>query len=111
MDSWLITLNTTRNICAHHGCLWNRTLGTRPTIPRKKNDSRWHKPYEVKGDKIFVVLTMLSSMLEIAAPDTKWRSRLFQLLGTRLTEELQRMGFEHGWESCPIWNKWLSNGG
>ncbi len=73
MDSWLVTLNTVRNICAHHGRLWNRTLGTKPTIPRKKNDVHWHVPYEVLPDKMFVVLTILSHMLEIAAPSTAWR--------------------------------------
>ena len=109
MDSWLMTLNTTRNICAHHGRLWNRTLGTKPSIPRAKNDPRWHRPYEVRGDKVFVVLTMLSAMLEIVAPDTRWRDRLFQLLDTRSEEDMWRMGFESGWKMCPIWSKWINN--
>jgi abortive infection bacteriophage resistance protein len=109
MDSWLRTINTTRNICAHHGRLWNRTLGTKPSIPRAKNDLRWHQPYEVRGDKVFVVLTMLSMMLEVVAPDTKWRDRLFRLLDSRTTEDMQRMGFGPGWERCPIWNKWIDN--
>ncbi|MEG0461903.1 Abi family protein, partial [Gordonibacter sp.] len=39
LESWLVTLNTVRNICAHHGRLWNRTLGTKPMIPNRK------KPY------------------------------------------------------------------
>lgn len=107
MDSWLLAINTTRNICAHHGRLWNRTLGTRPTIPRVKNDSRWHRPYKVKPDKVFVVLTILSLMLETVAPDTSWRSRLFKLIDTRSAADKRRMGFEPGWEQCPIWSKWL----
>ena len=109
MDSWLMTLNTTRNICAHHGRLWNRTLGTKPSIPRAKNDPRWHRPYEVRGDKVFVVLTILSAMLEVVAPDTRWRSRLFRLLDTRSEEDMWRMGFGSGWEMCPIWSKWINN--
>jgi abortive infection bacteriophage resistance protein len=106
MDSWLVTLNTTRNICAHHGRLWNRTLGTKPTIPRRKNDPRWHDPYEVGHDKVFVVLTMLSAMLEVVAPDTEWRNRLGKLLNTRSQADLRRMGFTFGWEKCPFWSKW-----
>lgn len=109
MDSWLMTLNTTRNICAHHGRLWNRTLGTKPSIPRAKNDSRWHLPYKVRGDKVFVILTMLSVMLEVVAPDTKWRDRLFRLIHTRSEKNMRRMGFGLGWERCPIWSKWFSN--
>lgn len=106
MDSWLLTINTTRNICAHHGRLWNRTLGTKPTIPRRKNDPRWHDPYEVTPDKLFVVLTILSVMLEMAAPDTVWRKRLFRLLEGRSDADMRRMGFGPGWETCPLWTEW-----
>ncbi|MCI1963093.1 MAG: Abi family protein [Ancrocorticia sp.] len=52
MDSWLVALNTTRNICAHHGRLWN-------------------------------------------------------LLDMRSEEEKRYMGFNDGWQDCPIWAKWL----
>ena len=108
MDSWLVALNTIRNICAHHGRLWNRVLGTKPMIPREKNDPRWHEPFEVRPDKIFSILTILSYMLETAAASSAWRARLFLLLRTRLPDDLRRMGFVKGWESCPIWTKWLS---
>ena len=42
LKSWLLTLNTVRNICAHHGRLWNREFGVRPKIPRKIE--AWNKP-------------------------------------------------------------------
>ena len=69
LDSWLVALNTVRNICAHHSRLWNRPFGTRPMIPRAKNDARWHEPYKVESDRIFGVLTILSCLLEVIAPD------------------------------------------
>lgn len=35
----LVALNTVRNYCcAHHGRLWNKTLGTKPMIPRLLGD-------------------------------------------------------------------------
>lgn len=34
LESWLVSLNTVRNICAHHGRLWNRVAGNRPMVPR-----------------------------------------------------------------------------
>lgn len=36
LDSWLVTINTVRNICAHHGRLWNRIIGTPPKIPNAR---------------------------------------------------------------------------
>ncbi len=109
MDSWLVALNTVRNICAHHGRLWNRTLGTKPKLPRKKGDPRWHEPYQVQPNKMFGMLTILSNMLEVAAPSTAWRERLFALLKTRSPQDLRRMGFTDGWETCPLWDRWVAS--
>ena len=107
LDSWLVCLNTVRNMSAHHGRLWNRRIGTQPSFPRAKNDERWHKPHRVRPDRIFGTLTVLSYLLEIIAPDTKWRERLFKLLETRSEEELRMMGFTGNWKSCPFWKPWL----
>jgi abortive infection bacteriophage resistance protein len=34
LESWLHTLTTIRNICAHHSRLWNRELGIKPEHPK-----------------------------------------------------------------------------
>lgn len=107
-ESWLVALNTVRNCCAHHSRLWNKTLGTKPMIPR--DDTAWHEPHEVGNHKMFGTLTVLSYMLETIAPDTSWRSRLLDLMEERLPrEEWRAMGFKDGWEKCPLWSKWLVN--
>ncbi|MBQ9043184.1 MAG: Abi family protein [Eggerthellaceae bacterium] len=108
LESWLVCLNTVRNMAAHHGRLWNRRLGTQPTIPRKKNDVRWHEPHNVKPDRMFGALTVLSYLLELIAPDTKWRDRLFDLLSTRSAGELRMMGFAGNWRECPFWSPWIA---
>lgn len=105
LESWLRTLNTVRNICAHHGRLWNRTLGTKPMIPKK--NMGWHEPIEINSAKIFSVLTLLSYLLEYVAPQTSWRRRLFSLLDTQSKEGLCRMGFTEGWKACPFWADYI----
>ena len=107
LDSWLLAINTTRNICAHHGRLWNRVLGTRALVPRAKNDPRWHEPYEVEADRPFMVLTVLSCLLETIAPGCGWQAKLLELLSTRSAADMERMGFTDGWELCPFWAKWV----
>lgn len=109
LESWLMTLNTVRNACAHHARLWNKRLGVRPKIPRKRKYPEWHEPYEISGDKMFGVLTILSYLLERIAPETRWRNRLFELLASRSQEEMSAMGFAAGWRMCPIWNKHVAN--
>ena len=57
-ESWLVALNTVRNCCAHHSRLWNKTLGTKPMIPR--DDTAWHEPHEVGNHKMFGTLTHMT---------------------------------------------------
>ena len=40
LQSWLKTYVRVRNICAHHGRLWNRFLGVYPVIPKSRT-VRW----------------------------------------------------------------------
>lgn len=105
LESWLVAINTLRNCCAHHARLWNREFGTRPKIPR---DPVWHEPFEVRNDRLFCLLTLLSFLLETAAPDTNWRERILSLLKTLPEDDLLRMGFADGWKMCPMWEPWLA---
>ena len=105
LDSWLVSLNTVRNICAHHGRLWNRVIGNPPMIP--KADS-WHVPYEVDSSKAFGVLTVLSYLLEHIAPNTGWRKRLLDMVLALPHRDQERMGFVGEWRECPFWKPYLS---
>lgn len=104
LDSWLVTVNTVRNICAHHGRLWNRIIGNPPMIPRA---SEWHDPHEVKNDKMFGTLTVLSYLLERVAPDTEWRARLLDKVLKLSRRNQERMGFVGNWKECPYWKPYL----
>lgn len=107
LESWLITLNTVRNICAHHDRLWNRRLGNKTKIPRGRKYPEWHHPYEVNNSSTFTLLTILGYILERIAPDSSWHTKMLQLINTRTPEDLQLMGFNEGWKTCPIWGRWL----
>lgn len=108
LKSWLVALNTTRNICAHHARLWNKGIGTRPVIPNKEKNLEWYEPFQIRADRICGILTILSYLLERVAPDTSWRSKLFDLLNTRSSNELNRMGFVEGWKESPLWQPWVA---
>ena len=101
MTSWLSAVNAIRNICAHHGRLWNRVLGLKPLIPDK--DSKWHTPIEVPNDRMFAVLTLLKYVLTIVAPQSKWQNRLESLMEKYPDVPLRDMGFPQNWKDCPIW--------
>lgn len=58
--SWVHSLSYVRNICAHHGRLWNRELAVRPRIPKKTN--RWHTPFEIPNNRIMGVSSVIYHM-------------------------------------------------
>jgi len=109
LESWLITLNFIRNICAHHGRLWNRGMGNKaPAIPRAHKHPQWHVPVAVATDRMFGVLTILFYLLKHVAPQSRWRDRLTTLFDKHPDVPLRFMGFPDNWMECPIWK---NNGG
>ncbi len=103
LESWFSSLNVIRNICAHHGRLWNKELGYKPIIPEKNKAPEWHNPVVIENNRIFSILTIIKYMLNIIAPQSDWPNRLNQLLDEYPDIPLPNMGFSDNWQDCPIW--------
>jgi len=103
LDSWLLTLNTIRNICAHHGRLWNRSVA-KPKMPIQKSYPDWHHPVAIKGERIFGVLTICNYCLSRIAPQSRWSGRLRELLASYPRLPIRNMGFPDNWLDSPLWN-------
>lgn len=99
LDSWLLTINTVRNICAHHGRLWNRTLGTQPKIP----DAWRGAGRQLDSKKLYPVLAISNHCLGRISPGSNWASRLVAMLEEHRRIPLGAMGFPAAWSSDPIW--------
>lgn len=103
LSSWVNVLNTVRNICAHHGRLWNRELGVKPLMPNIRKYPKWHKPVTIPNHRIFAVLTILQYMTCIVAPQSHWHQRLHSLLDEYPDIPRLSMGFPERWEASPLW--------
>lgn len=101
--SWLGTLNVIRNICAHHGRLWNRELGYKPYIPKKQKHPEWHIPVPIPQNRIFGILTILRYLLRTIAPQSKWETRLLALLDEYPEIYRRSMGFPDNWKESLLW--------
>jgi abortive infection bacteriophage resistance protein len=108
--SWLQTLNTIRNICAHHARFWNRVLGVKPMIPNK--DPKWR--YEaatasgrqiisIPNDRIFSILTICRHCLDVITPGHRWTERLKNLLSEHPDVPRVGLGLIDDWEQHPLW--------
>ncbi|KDA02734.1 Abi family protein [Hyphomonas oceanitis] len=106
LEGAIQTLAYVRNICAHHGRLWNRRLVKRiPNIKRFRDDlcisqnGRQAQP----ENHIYNVLVILMRLLNHQSPDTTFSTRLKELIQTREPVQRKAMGFPDDWESRPIW--------
>lgn len=104
--SWLLALNTVRNVCAHHSRLWNREFGVRPKLPN--NNPHWRTPVEIRNNRLFVVLTILKYCLDRTAPQSAWSSRVVKLLSEYSQVPKRDMGFPDNWTECPFWTDCLA---
>ncbi len=102
--SWLVAINTIRNVCAHHGRLRDRVLDYTPMIPRVNKYPQWHSPVEIPHDRIFGILTILKYMMNIIAPQSGWSERFKALLIQYHEIPITSMGMPDNWQQCPIWN-------
>ena len=103
--SWLGSLNAVRNICAHHGRLWNRELGFRPLLPHARKYPQWHEPVAIETHRVFVILTILKHMISVIAPQSNWPGRIHALLEEFPDVPRVPMGVPDNWLDCPVWKK------
>ena len=106
LESWLIAINTLRNVCAHHARLWDRHHGTAVMIPRQRRNPQWHDPVQVgrSPSRNFALFTVLRYLLATIAPQSRWPDRLERLWGDKHPAiPLSPMGFPNNWKDCPIW--------
>jgi abortive infection bacteriophage resistance protein len=109
MDSWMGTLRSTRNNCAHHGRFWNQRYPVKPSLPDKKN-KMWHDPVELEDSKdlAFGTLTILKYLLGYIAPQSGWTDRLEDLFAKHPNIDRRLLGYPDNWRECPIWADMLS---
>ncbi|GAA2731664.1 Abi family protein [Pedococcus aerophilus] len=110
LESWLTTYVRVRNICAHHGRLWNVGLGVYPAIPTSPTVP-WLAGTGSLPDRskkrLYPVLISLQSVLYTVSPRSSWARRLHDLLDSRPSMNLRGMGIPEEWVEDQFWSKLL----
>lgn len=103
LDSWLHTINYIRNASAHHVRLWNKPLPVKPKIPDEKHDINWYNPVKINNDHIFVVLCIISYLMNIISPESNWNKNLISLVKKNPEIPIMSMGFPANWLELSFW--------
>lgn len=110
LTSWLRSYVRVRNICAHHGRLWNVGLGVYPAIPTSQTVSWLEAPGALprrSEKRLYPVLISLQSVLNTISPHSGWSRRLHNLLVTRPLMNLTGMGVPASWADDGFWARHL----
>ena len=95
-------ISTVRNICAHHGRLWNKRFTVTMTVPKypaklpvamRDADPRY----------LHNTLVMLDYLLALIAPGNEWKQRLVSLIDGCPLADPASMGFPADWRARAVW--------
>ena len=102
LADWLHTLTYIRNLCSHHGRLWNRELSIRPGTMRNRN---WNPPITPRNDRVFYILLILRHLLRKADTGNDWKQQCNMLLKPVAKDSKWRraMGLTENWIDHPVW--------
>jgi len=106
LENWMFCFSSVRNICAHHGRLWNRRLSSIIRLPYTTKYKFLNKK-EVKAiytNKIYATLLAMNYVLEIVDPSFQFGDKLKQLMTECPLNQQKAMGFLKNWEEHPFWN-------
>ncbi|MDO5056249.1 MAG: Abi family protein [Lautropia sp.] len=127
----LHAITPVRNICAHHGRLWNRRLtlqlprikrlapqmqmeaprpsscvtqqtGTAHPVPQQSHRPAPERQHQ-PSRALYNYLLVMAHIMNQISPRSSWKQRLQDLVQTRTAQEKGAMGFPPDWESQPVW--------
>ncbi|HBP0428855.1 TPA: Abi family protein [Pseudomonas aeruginosa] len=107
--TWLKSLTILRNVCAHHGRLWNASITA--DAPKYAKAIAAEFPSHNDRGRIFARAVVVQALLAKIDPTSDWKVRLKQLMSTLPTAVLAKagrttaeLGLVAGWEIRPFWS-------
>ena len=95
-------LTYVRNICAHHGRLWNKRFTVAMILP--KNPPDLSIAFNTAAERnLYNTLVMLGYLLGVIAPGTNWRTELRELVASCQHADLAAIGFPPNWTNLAFW--------
>ena len=105
LAGWLEQLTIVRNTCAHHGRIWNKSFAPASTEILRSNGNLSLLPPK-QSERIFGSLQIMSHILRVVSPGTKWPEKVTGLLGgSFLNNPLvskESMGIPSNWDRSTI---------
>lgn len=95
--SWLHSLTVLRNICAHHGRVWNRHYAIQPRVLRA------HASHFTNLNLFYTLAVIVRYMTQIVDSSSDFPARLKAVFRDHPAVSISQMGFPPGWANDPFW--------
>jgi abortive infection bacteriophage resistance protein len=103
LTSFIQHLAYVRNVCAHHGRLWNWDLTKRVRLPKQPRELGEQLNRRPPADaRIYNTLTLLAWMVDRISPESDWIERTRELVDSQ-PSQWEAMGFPDDWKTFPLW--------
>ncbi len=104
LPSWLQSIAQIRNICAHHGRLWNKNLPGRPAL-LSKPPAPWlnNVPPVNEHHMLYTHVCCMKYLLDVADKEHHFAKKLGELLEKYPSVDLNALGFQKEWQNEPLW--------
>jgi abortive infection bacteriophage resistance protein len=109
LTSWIKVLSYVRNVCAHHGRLWNHPLVNQPKLP-KGNDAPMvaHiKTYGLSNSRVYGAAAVAQHFLRVINPNSAWKERMKNLwddFPVIPAVNPSQAGFMPTWSTQALWH-------
>lgn len=103
--SWIQGLVLLRNLCAHHGRIWNRKFSHRlsihgeiPGVLLESID---------RDNRFYVYASLIVYFLKSISPGSSWAKKLSRLIEAHPGIRVSDMGFPEDWKERKLWKNFL----
>ena len=103
LESWLHHVSVLRNICAHHGRLWNREFSSMPILPKNAKNTWIQNDKLLRANKLYTSLCCLRYLLNVISPKNNFKVKIDELLIAYPNINLKAMDFQKNWKSEYLW--------
>ena len=101
--SWMESLTSLRNFCAHHSRIWNRRFALKPQMPKTLAGHNWLTDFSFPPDKIYPQLCCIAYLSNAIDQQSTFVADFKALLQKYPSVDAAAMGFPKSWRQEPLW--------
>ena len=102
LESWMRSLASLRNCCAHHSRIWNRHFNAVPQMNMSLRGP-WITDLNIDFNRLYAALCVVVYLLVAINRGDIFKTQFNNLLNQYTMVDVAPMGFPENWRNEPLW--------